>query len=76
MEESFESPESALIVSARYDPSTFEMWLTMKSKQGESLYQYAGFPSDLWQEFQAAPSKGQFFSAHIRPLFSGHKVER
>lgn len=68
----FESPESATIVSARYDRKTEKMTVTFKRENlAERTYVYSNIPINLWAEFAAASSKGFFFSKMIRPMYAG-----
>ncbi len=38
------------------------------------IYQYFGVPQQLYERFMAAPSKGRFFSSHIRDKFRTRKI--
>ncbi len=40
------------------------------------LYKYTGVPELLWKAFKAAPSKGKFFHAKIRPMQHKFKYKR
>lgn len=64
----FDSPESRTITAASYDPEN--AILTVHFKTGKT-YSYSNFPPDLWREWVQAESKGSFFAAHVRPMFSG-----
>lgn len=71
----FESPESATIVSARYDKRTEVMTVTFKRENlDQRTYRYSNIPLSLWAEFAAASSKGSFFSKMIRPMYAGKAV--
>lgn len=72
--ESFESPESSTIVRAGYDPLEEVLQVTLRKKATDIDYEYAGVPLALWEEFDAAVSKGAFFNSHIRPLYNGRKL--
>lgn len=43
--------------------------------QGGRVYRYEGVSARLADELQAAPSKGAFFAATIRPNFVGVRVD-
>jgi hypothetical protein len=68
------TPESSTIIDAAYSPDTET--LVVKFRHNDSIYAYGKFPQALWLEFVAAESKGKFFTTHIRPIFTGSKVER
>ena len=68
---SFESPESALVARASYDADAQVLTVTVHTVKGERAYTYSGPTLNLWREFEAAESKGRFFSANIRPLYLG-----
>lgn len=72
--ESFDSPDSSTIAGAEYHPESRELRITFKRKGFTVGYLYAGFPLDMWEQFDAATSKGAFFGRHIRPLYSGVEV--
>lgn len=74
---SFESPESGTIHGASYDPDARRLVIEFRGHGPEDVYRtyiYEGVEPVLWQEFLTAPSKGQFFSARIRPWISGRRV--
>lgn len=68
---SFESPESKLIARASYDPGTQVM--TVYFAAG-TCYTYGGIQRGLWQEFERASSKGNYFGKCIRPMYAGKLV--
>lgn len=72
----FESPDSSTIASAEYDRTTQVMSINFKRARGLDRYDYDRIPEELWSEFVAAESKGQFFSARIRPVYEGRKITR
>jgi hypothetical protein len=39
-----------------------------------SQYRYSGLPKETLEAFEAAPSKGRFFDAHIRERFPTERV--
>lgn len=69
--QSFDSTDSSLIASADYDSDTNQLRITFKRKGGQATYTYEEVPQKVWDGFDAAPSKGQFFSSSIRPLYVG-----
>lgn len=72
---SFESPESSNIWGAAYNPDTRQLRVSFKSVHvGVITYTYEAFPTDLWEEFVTAASKGGFFASAIRPFYPGTKV--
>ncbi|ASK90236.1 KTSC domain-containing protein [Xanthomonas citri pv. vignicola] len=54
---------SSNIMSAGYDPEAETLELEFKDG---SVYQYYNVSSHLYDQFQAAPSKGQFFNVYIK----------
>lgn len=73
----FESPESSTIHSAEYDPQTMLMSVLFKRPKAVlDRYDYDAFPAELWEKFTQAPSKGAFFSAYIRPFYTGRHIVR
>lgn len=40
----------------------------------ETVYLYRNVPETVWKEFQAAKSKGQFFSRFIRGHYTAERV--
>lgn len=71
--DSFESPESSTIVSAHYDGQTMIVYFQRAANRDHQRYDYTNFPSELWERFKQAESKGAFFSAHIRPFYAGRR---
>lgn len=69
--QTFDSPDSSSIARAAYLPDSRELRVTFRRKTLEVTYTYANVPQSLWEEFDAATSKGTFFGKHIRPLYSG-----
>ena len=63
---------SSNISSVGYDPEdeTLEVEFV-----GGSVYQYIGVPQQLYERFMASPSKGRFFSAHIRDKFRTKQIQ-
>ena len=71
---SFESPDSKMIRSASYDELSETLTITF-NRPGANVYTYASIPSTLWQEFEIATSKGQFFTGRIRAFYVGRQVK-
>ena len=57
---------SSNIVSAGYDPASQTLELEFR---GGVVWQYPGFPQEMWFEFLGAPSQGKYFHSQIRPRF-------
>lgn len=68
--ESFESPDSSSVLGAHYDYQQRQLVVNLKN----GPYAYEGIEPGLWRDFEQAVSKGQFFTAYIRPLYSGRKL--
>lgn len=69
---SFDTPESSAIAYGDYDPGQRLLRVHIKQKAGGvKRYLHGGVPPELWEEFLAAPSKGQFYNMAIRPLYAG-----
>ncbi|HTU45427.1 MAG TPA: KTSC domain-containing protein [Bryobacteraceae bacterium] len=58
--------DSSVFTSAAYLPAQRTLYLRFRS--GE-LYCYFDFPSQKYQDFLAADSKGRYFSTNIRDRF-------
>ena len=72
---SFDSPESSSVAGASYNFETEVLTVRLRRKdEGEVVYRYGNVPLNIWQEFDAAPSKGVYFSRFIRPMFGGKPV--
>lgn len=70
---SFRSPESSNVKGAHYDPDTQLLTVEFNTGTGKE-YGYAPFPEEEWREFLEAESKGKFFSARVRPFFTGRAL--
>lgn len=68
---SFASPESSNITGATYDPETQQVIVTFY--HGKS-YAYFSVPDIIWDEFVAADSKGVYFTAHLKDIYSCQKL--
>jgi hypothetical protein len=64
----FNSPESSNIEGADYYPE--DKRLVIRFKRSRS-YEYSQVSQDLFTAFHQSDSKGLFFSANIRPNFTG-----
>lgn len=64
--------ESSHVEAAGYDPVTREMHVRFKG--GEGLFKMKDVPTELYQKFLSAKSKGGFFAAYIRNKFKHEKV--
>ena len=62
---------SSNVSSVGYDVNT--MVLEVEFHSG-SIYQYFDVPLNIYQEFMAAGSKGQYFAQHIKGYFRYVKV--
>jgi hypothetical protein len=57
--------ESSFIQSYQYNNG----YLIVNMKNGTS-YTYKGVPQEVFNEFEAAGSKGQFFNEKIKPVYA------
>jgi hypothetical protein len=60
-------PESSSIAGFDYDRSA--RTLDIEFKDSQTTYRYFDVPADVFDDMQAAPSKGRFFSESIRGLY-------
>jgi len=58
-----ESVESQALVSVGYDPDRRVLEIEF---EGGAVYRYHDVPPELHAGLMAAPSRGEFFAAHIR----------
>lgn len=65
--------DSSMIQSIGYDSAS--CILEVEFKNG-TIWNYPDFPEYLWYEFEAASSKGKFFSQNIRAQYTptGYRV--
>lgn len=63
--------ESSNVDAVGYDPEI--RVLRVRFKGGHS-YDYADVPADAYHNVMAAPSKGGYFAAHIKPKYAASKV--
>ena len=54
-------PDSSFIDGAWYNDHTDSAYLSING----AIYQY-DLPPEMWREFRTAPSKGSFYSTHIK----------
>jgi lysyl-tRNA synthetase class 2 len=62
---------SSVIRRFKYDKTRHALVLTFVSGK---VYLYADVPPDVFEDFSAAKSKGQFFNAHIRDQYDFAEV--
>ena len=55
---------STAIAAAHYDSFTQRLWIVFTSDP--KPYLFIGFPPAKWKAFRSAPSKGTYYSTHIR----------
>jgi hypothetical protein len=65
--------DSSVFTAAAYLPARRMLYLRFCS--GE-LYRYVDCPPDLYRDFLAADSKGQYFAHHIRDRFTCEHLPR
>lgn len=63
---------STAIRSYRYDPTLRELSIVFPSMR---RYTYIDVPAETYTGLKAAPSKGEFFSRHIRDRFTFRREE-
>ena len=63
--------ESSNLAAIGFDEARSDLYVRFKGRT--LLFVYAGVPKELFESFQAAPSKGIFFAREIKPKFS-HRV--
>jgi len=61
--------ESSAIRRIGYDEATRELRVVFAET---GAYTYFAVPKHIYEEFLRAPSKGQFFNAHIRDRYPFH----
>lgn len=65
-------PRSSLIQRAIYDPAKHTLAVTFT---GGRRYLYFDVPKDLYEEFAAAESQGQFFNWRIRDQYEFRELD-
>lgn len=69
---SFESPTSSNVLGSEYYPVTRVLRVSF---HGGRVYQFTSVPRDLWDDFEAAESKGHFFASRIKDKgFGGERL--
>jgi hypothetical protein len=63
--------DSSVFTAAAYLPAKHMLYLRFRS--GE-LYRYLNFPPELYRDFLAADSKGQYFAHNIRDRFACQRL--
>jgi hypothetical protein len=63
--------ESTLVQQVGYDPAT--QTLTVKLVTDGSVYEYFGVPQEVYDQFMAAESKGNFFTKNIKNVYKFQK---
>lgn len=64
---------SSQILAYGYDEATRRLAVEF---HGGSLYHYADVPPKVWEEFQAAESKGTFLGRRIKGSFDYRRIQR
>lgn len=57
-----------------YDATQRELFVTFVPTG--KTYSYAGVPEEVYRDFLAAPSRGQFFNASIRDRYTYREIKR
>jgi hypothetical protein len=68
------TPESGTIKEIAYDAASERLRVTFL-RNGEPTYEYQKVSPQLWEEFSTSESKGKFFQAFIRPVYSGAMLQ-
>jgi hypothetical protein len=63
--------KSSSIRSIGYDEPASKLEVEFHAR---SVYQYAGVPKALYEQFMATPSKGRFFDQRIKEKFPTTKI--
>ena len=66
-----QSVASTNLASVGYDEETRTLEVEFLNRR---IYQYYGVPHDVHDQLMQAPSKGQFFNAHIRDSYPFSRV--
>ena len=68
-----EPVDSTVVASIGYD---FKLEiLEIEFHFQHAVYQYEDVPSDIWEEFKAAESKGKYFNQQIRHTYFESKIK-
>lgn len=70
-ETALQDVESTLVQQVGYDPAT--QTLTVKLVTDGSVYEYFGVPQEVYDQFMAAESKGNFFTKNIKNVYKFQK---
>jgi lysyl-tRNA synthetase class 2 len=65
------TPESTTVLEIGYDEDLSEVWVAFDSG---STYVYSDVSRAVWDEFQAAPSKGQFVAYVLRGAYQYRRL--
>ena len=63
---------SSHLDSVGYDPNS--KTLEIEFKISGRVYQYCNVPEDVYQSLMQASSKGRYFNAHIKDIYSYTRV--
>jgi hypothetical protein len=63
--------KSSSLASVGYDPEFSTLEVEFRNTRS---YQYFAVPTQVFEKFIAAESKGAFFNRHIKPRFPSTKV--
>ena len=63
---------SMTFASLGYDPARSVLEAEFCSG---GIYDYYAVPNAVWRQFYEAPSKGEFFAAHIRDQYAFRKID-
>ena len=66
-----QSVVSSNLVSVGYEPNCAVLEIQFNSG---GIYQYFGVPPSIYSELLQAPSKGKFFYAYVRDVFSYARI--
>lgn len=64
--------ESTDIESIGYD---FDACILEVEFKSNAIWQYPGFPENMWYEFLGAESKGKYFHANIKKQFTPQRYQ-
>lgn len=70
-ESALQDVESTLVQAVGYDSAT--QTLTVKLVTDGSVYEYFGVPQEVYDQFLAAESKGNFFAKNIKNVYKFQK---
>lgn len=71
--EALQDVESTLVQAVGYDAAT--QTLTVKLVTDGSVYEYFGVPQEVYDQFMAAESKGNFFAKNIKNVYKFQKKQ-